>query len=260
MYLSRLTLNPRDRNVRRDLANCHELHRTLLCAFEDLPGTVDNAREQLGVLHRVETDRRRDLIRVLVQSRARPDWSKLPNNYLRPADPFDDEDSVVCKEIDGVWNGIAAGTELVFRLRANPTRRISAKAHPEDPLAKKRVELQTEPEWDAWVRRQGERCGFEVLTVRASATGDDRERMAAVFAGDLPESLPAPGARVADVRASPGVKLTGRKPGVPKLAFGSVLFEGRLRVTDPDAFRRALSTGVGPGKAYGFGLLSIARP
>jgi CRISPR system Cascade subunit CasE len=40
--------------------------------------------------------------------------------------------------------------------------------------------------------------------------------------------------------------------------FGSVMFDGLLRVSDPDVFRLTLQKGVGSGKAYGFGLLSIA--
>jgi CRISPR system Cascade subunit CasE len=39
-----------------------------------------------------------------------------------------------------------------------------------------------------------------------------------------------------------------------------VQFEGDLEVTDAAAFRAALAQGIGSGKAYGFGLLSIARP
>ena len=42
------------------------------------------------------------------------------------------------------------------------------------------------------------------------------------------------------------------------LTFTAVTFEGLLRVTDIQAFREALKCGIGSGKAYGFGLLSIA--
>jgi len=43
------------------------------------------------------------------------------------------------------------------------------------------------------------------------------------------------------------------------LTVGDVLFDGRLVVTDADRFRETLTAGIGSGKAYGFGLLSIAR-
>lgn len=49
-----------------------------------------------------------------------------------------------------------------------------------------------------------------------------------------------------------------RGASASKITFASVLFEGLLRVTNPDAFRSALEMGIGSGKAYGFGLLSIA--
>lgn len=39
----------------------------------------------------------------------------------------------------------------------------------------------------------------------------------------------------------------------------SVRYEGLLRVLDPDRLREALLSGIGPAKAFGFGLLSVAR-
>jgi CRISPR system Cascade subunit CasE len=38
----------------------------------------------------------------------------------------------------------------------------------------------------------------------------------------------------------------------------SARYEGTLEITDPEKFRAALSCGIGPAKAFGFGLLSIA--
>jgi len=40
--------------------------------------------------------------------------------------------------------------------------------------------------------------------------------------------------------------------------YRSVLYEGILRVTDPEALARQIVRGVGPAKAFGFGLLSVA--
>jgi CRISPR system Cascade subunit CasE len=39
----------------------------------------------------------------------------------------------------------------------------------------------------------------------------------------------------------------------------SIIYEGVLTVTDAEAFRAALTGGIGRGKAYGCGLLTIAR-
>jgi CRISPR system Cascade subunit CasE len=41
------------------------------------------------------------------------------------------------------------------------------------------------------------------------------------------------------------------------LKFRSVLFHGLIQVTDPDAFDRAFLSGIGHGKGFGFGMLSV---
>lgn len=40
--------------------------------------------------------------------------------------------------------------------------------------------------------------------------------------------------------------------------MNSVTFEGRLRITDPALLTEHLLTGIGPSKAYGCGLLTLA--
>lgn len=75
MYLSRLVLNPRSRAVRHDLADCHELHRTIMRAFPSEPGDNGSVRAQFGVLYRVES--LREMPAVLVQSQENPNWSVL---------------------------------------------------------------------------------------------------------------------------------------------------------------------------------------
>jgi CRISPR system Cascade subunit CasE len=42
------------------------------------------------------------------------------------------------------------------------------------------------------------------------------------------------------------------------MRFWSALFEGTLHVRNPDALKTLLAQGIGPAKAFGFGLLSIA--
>ena len=42
-----------------------------------------------------------------------------------------------------------------------------------------------------------------------------------------------------------------------KLAFKAARFDGRMRVGDPELFVRKLVQGVGPGKGFGHGLLSV---
>lgn len=43
------------------------------------------------------------------------------------------------------------------------------------------------------------------------------------------------------------------------LKFASVTYEGTLRIEDSERFHDALESGIGSGKGFGFGLLSIAQ-
>ncbi|GFP24433.1 hypothetical protein HKBW3S09_01900, partial [Candidatus Hakubella thermalkaliphila] len=54
------------------------------------------------------------------------------------------------------------------------------------------------------------------------------------------------------------VDYKGRHTEAHHLRFRGGVFEGVLAVKDSGLFLNALRQGVGPGKAYGFGLLSLA--
>lgn len=50
------------------------------------------------------------------------------------------------------------------------------------------------------------------------------------------------------------------KAGVQKIRFSTVVIEGLLRVTDPEAFEKALYSGIGSAKGFGCGMLMVKRP
>lgn len=235
-YLSRLMLNPANRDVRLDLADCHDLHSRIMLAFPYSAAINGQARAELGVLYRVEPVDRVGALPVLVQSVEKPDWSKLPPSYLAGDVP-------ACKSVDEAFASIEVGREFIFRLRANPTKRLRKTEGSTDKLAGKRVHLLTEDAWQEWIARKGDLGGFQVLMVKTTAT-------------DGPASVP--NLRTSDDTTLRGSKVDKRNGKRMKMTFGSVLFEGRLRVTDAEVFQATLRQGVGTGKAYGFGLLSIA--
>ena len=236
LFLSRLILNSRNRQVRRDLSDCHELHRTVMSAFPQAKSDSAGARAQYNVLFRVDLDHRTGKVALLVQSSIQPDWNNLPSDYL--LEVHGEAENPGCKPIDEAYQLLQPGTRLRFRLRANPTRRVSQKCSREKSSGHgKRVELYKEEDQIAWLERKAETGGFRLLGVRIN-----------------PDVL--------NVRASPENKASGwrnhegQKRG---LTFGSVLFEGELAITDNEKFQTALAVGIGSGKAYGFGLLSIAK-
>lgn len=241
MYLSRLMLDPRSRAVRRDLADCHAMHRTVMSAFPAVR-KGEEARGQLGVLYRLEIHPRTGRPTLLVQSRVEPDWSRLTLDYLW--ETGGDEENPAWKSVAQSFQCLEAGMVLVFRLRANPTRRIATgNAAEAERWRGKRVDLRREQDQLDWLRRKGEQSGFQLLHARASTA--------------VPNVRAVPGQRLAGVRRSSSEE--GEAGRVDRLTFGSVLFEGELVITDAPVFRRALEEGIGPGKAYGLGLLSVAR-
>lgn len=235
MYLSRLMLDARSPMVRRDFADCHDLHRTLLRAFPAKNRADAGAREEFAMLHRVDPESRSGLVRVYVQSETEPDWGRLPEGYL--ADCGSDLENPACKDVGRFFARIETGTLLSFTLRANPTRRVGTTLKSERlaGLAKKngrRVFVGRPEEQIEWLRRKGLAGGFELLAVRSQ-----------------------PG--LADVDVAPGGRVVGERAAQP-LTFGGCIFQGRLRVTDRERFLSTLAKGLGSGKAYGFGLLTVA--
>jgi CRISPR system Cascade subunit CasE len=236
-YLSRLILDARNDRVRRDLGDAHRLHRTVLSAFPQAPEGAQ-ARAHFGLLYRAEPLAGAPaLIRLLVQSNIAPDWSALPRECLGPAP--DARGNPAVRAVGEEYSRIEAGARLLFRLRANPTKKLSDRTPGrDDPLTGKRVALLREDEQLAWLARKGEQHGFRLL------------------ATDLHPEVPA-------AQAAAQATERGRRPGrggagsMP-LCFGAVLFSGQLEVTDAEQFQAALAGGIGSGKAFGFGLLSVA--
>jgi CRISPR system Cascade subunit CasE len=229
-YLSRLDVNALDRRVQRELGDCDLLHRRILNGFPHVEGS---GREALGVLYRVDVGATG--IALLVQSATEPDWSALPPWFLSPrARP-----NVACKPIDEALKSIRAGQTLRFRLHANPTKRV-AKA--EDRLRGKRVDLRREEDQLAWLERKAVAAGFETVRVAARPPQPDRDQV--------------PDVRTTDLGRIGGRRRRGQESD--RLTLGSVTFEGELRVTDANLLCTAIRAGIGSGKAYGCGLLSVA--
>lgn len=248
MFLSRLILNPRSRQVWSELAHPYEMHRTLMHAFENYPlEEEENARAKSGVLFRTDVDDCRNRVIVYVQSTVEPDWSFLDTfrDYLLTGT---DKPNPACKDVAGAYQQLRAGQVLSFRLRANPTKRIARVSKGDSELKGKRVGLLREEEQIAWLIRKGQKReigkpgGFEILMKDVAAPSG--------------EVLQAP---LVSVRREG--KQRGRKKEnghSHKTTHLSVLFDGLLRITDVNDFRETLARGIGSAKAYGFGLLSIS--
>lgn len=145
--------------------------------------------------------------------------SLVPPEWGRlEADPKYLKDTDEAKPVE--LAGLKQGLALRFRLRCRPSKRIGEAGSVDKG---KRRSLTDKDEIFAWLMRKAEENGFKVQDV-----GFDR------------------------------VYWHESKNGKDTKPLGAVQFDGVLVVTDPDKLREAVRNGVGPQKAYGFGLLSLA--
>jgi len=151
MYLSRLILNPRSRQVRSELARPYAMHRTLLNAFPQGKVHVERTEEDaIGLLYRIDEDARSGALHVLVQSQKSPQWGFLAEReYLLPV-----ADNPATRAVN---LQLQPGQVLAFRLRANPTKRIKDTT--------KRIGLVQEEEQRAWLERKLATAGSALISV-----------------------------------------------------------------------------------------------
>lgn len=221
MYLSRLTLNPRNAQVRSELARPYEMHRTLLQAFQHGQHGIDRKKEDAaGVLFRVDEQPREQNIVVLVQSKIAPDWSELTGKQDARGQPY----LLHPAESKIVKMQLTPGQVLSFRLRANPTKKLGKSA---GEAQGKRVGLYAEDKQLEWLQRKAESGGFRVL--RAQISRDER---------------------VTD-------KIHRSETETHELKLLTVQFDGVLQVIDTAQVQRTIELGLGSAKGLGCGLLSI---
>lgn len=229
LHLSLLTL-PRSVGRWRFMTS-YQLHQILWRGF---PG-LDRGENENRFLYR--HDERETEHSVLVQSATIPDWSFL-------ADEAEGTTADV-KAFDPAR--LVEGISLRFLLRANPvvtrkyedgSKRRIAVGSDREQLARKRGmnkdDLPTREQmlFD-WIEKNGNEGGFAIER-------GENERI------------------LCDV--GPNHDITVHKPGKKdSVVLTAIDFTGILRVTDPAAFANTLQRGIGRGRAFGCGLISVRR-
>ncbi len=248
MYLSHLLIdagdNPdRPRPGRLWLRNAYRVHQRLCMAFPSSvsktndpaflqpyrPGSVQETSPDRPVVHVRRNAEHNFLFRmdphpggrmvILVQSALQPDW-----DYAFQNSRFLLATAPECKAFQPAYS---SGQRLRFRLVANPTKKVDTKSSADGKRNNgRRVPLPAD-QFNEWLVRRSEKSGFTVNQ----------------------DSLVA----------QRGFVYVNKKPQDKGQSLVSVRYEGTLQVADYERFHQTLIQGIGPAKAFGFGLLSVAR-
>lgn len=234
MYLSRIQLNPRRREARWLLSSPQRLHAAVLQSFPDPPtGDLGGGSR---VLWRLDSDATKVFLYVVSPEQAdllhiaeQAGWPSTERGVSKPYGPFLDR--------------LEVGQQWAFRLTANPTRYVTS---PTDGRTR-RLGHVTVKQQEAWLLDKAQGGGFRVTsTVHQTVDGET--------APDIAELA---------VTQRTVHSFSRRDPDAPArkepVTIATAQFDGRLEVTDADALRRSLVAGIGPAKAYGCGLLTLAR-
>ncbi|MBI4384701.1 MAG: type I-E CRISPR-associated protein Cas6/Cse3/CasE [Nitrospinae bacterium] len=261
MYMSCLLIdvgsNPdRPRPGRLWLRNAYHVHQRLCMAFPSASRKSDQVHVKRGAgagfLFRIDPQPGGG-VAILVLSAVKPDWDYAFRNacYLLSAPP----------EVKPFNTCFAKGQRLRFRLAANPTRRLSKNSMGPDgkpvkeALIGKRVPVpfgQLKP----WLAKRGEEAGFAIdmdsTVVQPSYVYVNKPwngKRCDKCGGPMKED--GQGKEMVCEKCEARVQLFRHR-------LLSVRFDGVLTVTDPDEFQKIFASGIGSGKAFGFGLLSVA--
>ena len=225
MFLTKIDLDPARRLARKYLGSPQVMHAVVLRATGgddgDGPGRV---------LWRA--DRGPATTTLYLLSPSEPDCTQIvaeagaagTRSLTLDYSPF-----LATLDVGQVW---------AFRLTANPS--YSASRGP--GVRGQRYGHVTVEQQRQWLIERTTRFGFELMPVdHTDGGGIDGAVMVAYRE------------RPVFNRRRPG------EEGRDRVTINRTVYEGSLRVTDPESLRRALIAGIGRSKAYGCGLMTLAR-
>jgi CRISPR system Cascade subunit CasE len=218
MFLTRFQINPARRGARKLLSSPQAMHAAVRAAFA---APRDHERAATRTLWRLDAPAT-STTHLYILSPGRPDLTHLVEQAGWPT-----TQTWVTRDYDGLLASLRPGQHWAFRLTANPTHSGRKTAEAKDT---QRFAYLREQEQVGWLTGRAARHGF------ALATQQDGQ---------------------------PNLRLHRRQTqtftrGMHPVTLTTVTYDGILQVTDADAFRRALTTGIGHAKAYGCGLLTLA--
>ena len=227
MYFSRIQLNPQRRESRKLLANPRAMHGAVEACFPPARNAQVGARN----LWRVDADGAD--VRLYMVSPDIPDMQHLVENAGWESSPAETTD------YDRFLDGLRTGQEYSFRVTVNPVKRQFVQGQ-----RGKLMPHLTEEQQLAWFHERSSSWGFETL--------------------DFPQQREMPNEEIT-IKSVRVVKrhdrVFGKQDGDGRrtVTQRQVTIAGQLRVTSAGLLRSHLTGGMGRGKAYGCGLMTLAR-
>lgn len=228
MYLTRFRINTARIGARRLLSSPQMMHAAVLSSFAEIP---EPSGAGPRILWRVDRGGSAATYLYLV-SPARPDLTHLVEQAGWPQtgrwETFDYRPFL---------DRLAKGEEWAFRLTANPVH-TARRSDDEPTKITAHVGLRYQI---GWLLKRQEQAGFRVLE-----KAPERQMIPEMDNYEL----------IVHNRRNLAFRKSGQKDPVTVVA---VTFDGRLEITDPHALRRTLTQGLGKAKAYGCGLMTLAK-
>ncbi|MBP2473170.1 CRISPR system Cascade subunit CasE [Crossiella equi] len=221
MYFTRCALNPARRGTRALLASPNKLHGAVQHAFPPSPAPTSPQGRILWRLDQAEHQ-----VQLYLVSPQRPDLTHLVEQAGWPSTTGWDT-----RDYQPALARLAPGQVWAFRLKANPVH--SGRKTP-DATRSQRFHHVTVAQQSDWLLTRTEKFGFTI------PLGEHGEPDVAVRGREV-------------VRFG-----RGKDRDKSIVTLSTVVFEGRLEVTDPQLLRQSLTHGIGPAKGYGCGLLTLA--
>ncbi len=226
-FLTRLEINRRRRAARKYLGSPQVMHAAVEAAFP---------AHQAGERRLWRVDSTGEAVWLYIVSATRPDLTHVLEDIGRPT-----ISTWETKDYQPFLEHLENGQVWAFRLTANPTHSGRKKIGASDTQRFGHVTVSQQEEW--LVKRLSG-WGLNAVPV----VGKENS------AGDLEPQVTAVGREI--IQFSHGTT-DGRRSGV---TLTRASYEGVVEVIDADKLRSALVNGMGHAKAYGCGLMTLARP
>lgn len=219
-FFSRLLINPQRREARKLLASAQAMHAAVQACFP--PDTqMDGGRLlwRLDIQHPTYT--------LYILSPAEPDLRHLQEAIGWESRPGE------TAAYANLLNKLEDSQNWAFRLTANPVKSLPAGNGKRGKI----VPHVTVEQQQGWLAYKAPQWGFEVLPHEDS----EELNLLVTHRQDLNFSR----------------KDSARNNQRGRVTLRQAQFEGVLKITDAELFKQALVNGMGRGKAYGCGLMTL---